>query len=213
MGQKVNPIIFRNKRAAPWYSLKHFDKLLHEDLQIIKYIETRCKINNYYLKDCQINRGARLCIVKLQIWSDAVKQGAFTMNAALRLHISKFLENLTKSKLCLIIYFLDGFGSTVGAKTLAELIAKRIEKKTSSPFKDVAALISEFVKQEGRSSSSPLKGLKILCSGRLNGAEMAKTQIIKIGRIPLQTISVKVNYGFAKAHTKFGVIGIKVWIN
>jgi small subunit ribosomal protein S3 len=202
MGQKVNPIIFRNKRAAPWYSLKHFDKLLHEDLQIIKYIETRCKINNYYLKDCQINRGARLCIVKLQIWSDAVKQGAFTMNAALRLHISKFIENLTKSKLCLIIYFLDGFGSTVGAKTLAELIAKRIEKKTSSPFKDVAALISEFVKQEGRSSSSPLKG-----------AEMAKTQIIKIGRIPLQTISVKVNYGFAKAHTKFGVIGIKVWIN
>jgi small subunit ribosomal protein S3 len=135
------------------------------------------------------------------------------MNAALRLHISKFIENLTKSKLCLIIYFLDGFGSTVGAKTLAELIAKRIEKKTSSPFKDVAALISEFVKQEGRSSSSPLKGLKILCSGRLNGAEMAKTQIIKIGRIPLQTISVKVNYGFAKAHTKFGVIGIKVWIN
>jgi len=205
MGQKVNPKIFRKEVPFTWYSLKHFDKLLHEDLQIIKYIETRCKINNLYLKDCQINRGARLCIVKLQIWSDGV---SMPMVTALRLHISKFIENLTKSKLCLIINFLDGFGSSVGAKTLAELIAKRIEKKTQSPFKDVAALISEFVK-----SSSPLKGLKILCSGRLNGAEMAKTQIIKIGRIPLQTISAKVNYGFAKAHTKFGVIGIKVWIN
>jgi small subunit ribosomal protein S3 len=202
MGQKVNPKIFRKEVPFTWYSLKHFDKLLHEDLQIIKYIETTLKNTqgqNYLLKDCQINRGVRYCIVKLKIWNN--NNSTTPLNWV---NISKTIQDLTKSKLCLIINIDQPMLDKINSKILAELIAKRIENR--KPFRD---LITELVK----SPRSKYAGLKILCSGRLNGVEMAKTQIIKIGRIPLQTISANVDYGFAQAYTKFGVIGIKVWIN
>ena len=201
MGQKVNPIGFRLGVNRTWDSRWFADgaeyaKLLHEDFRIREFLRENLKqagISRIIIerphKKCRVIYSARPGVV-------IGKKGADIEN--LRRAVSK----MTDSEVHLNI--VEVRKPEIDANLVADNIAQQLERRIA------------FRRAMKRAVQSAMRmgagGIRITCSGRLGGAEIARTEWYREGRVPLHTLRADVDYGTATAHTAYGTNGIKVWI-
>lgn len=202
MGQKVNPIGIRVGINRTWDSIwydekKQFTKNLHEDLKIKKFIEKEKK--NAGIAKVTIERFPDRVNVNINSSRPGVligKKGA---------DIEELKNQLQKiaSKI-VYINIIEVKKPEKNSKLVAEQVASQIEGRF--PYR-------RAVKQAMTNAlRSGALGIKIMVSGRLNNAEMARTETYKEGRVPLHTLRADIDYGTAEALTTFGLIGVKVWL-
>ena len=202
MGQKVNPNGIRlgiNRTwSSRWFSKSDYAKLLHQDLEIKKYVQE--KLKNASISKVNIERAAK----KLRISIFSSRPGIIIGKKGAD------IENLKKklTKLSNLEVFLDikeVRKPEVEAKLVAENIASQLEKRVS-----FRRAMKKAVQSSMRLGA---KGVKIMCSGRLGGAEIARTEKYHEGSVPLHTLRSDIDYATAEAETTYGICGIKVWIN
>ena len=202
MGQKVNPTGIRlgiNKTwSSRWFSKSDYSKLLHEDLKIKKYVED--KLKSASIAKIIIERAAKK--LRLTIFSSRPgiiigKKGA---------DIESLKNMLTSmSKLEVFLDIKEVRKPEVEAKLVADNIATQLEKRIS-----FRRAMKKAVQSSMRLGA---KGVKVVCSGRLGGAEIARTEKYAEGSVPLHTLRSDIDYATAEAETTYGICGIKVWIN
>ncbi len=203
MGQKVNPHGLRvgiNKAwDTQWYAdKKTFSNNLLEDYKIRNYLK-----KNYY----------SACISKISIERAANRITVSVYTSRPGIVIGKGGEAVEKmkaevQKLCpnsqIALNIMEIKRPDVNSQLVAENIAAQLEKRIG---------FRRAMKQSiARSMKAGAKGIKTMVSGRLDGAEIARSESYHEGALPLQTLRADIDYGFAEAHTTFGVIGVKVWI-
>ena len=202
MGQKVNPNGIRlgiNRTwSSRWFSKSEYLKLLHQDLEIKKYVEK--KLKNASISKVNIERAAKK--LRISIYSSRPgiiigKKGA---------DIEDLKNKLTKlSNLEVFLDIKEVRKPEVEAKLVAENIASQLEKRVS-----FRRAMKKAVQSSMRLGA---KGVKVLCSGRLGGAEIARSEKYHEGSVPLHTLRSDIDYATAEAETTYGICGIKVWIN
>ena len=202
MGQKVNPNGIRlgiNRTwSSRWFSKSEYSKLLHEDLKIKKFVEK--KLKNASISKLNIERAAK----KLRISIYSSRPGIIIGKKGADIESLKS----TLSKMSNLEVFLDikeVRKPEVEAKLVAENIATQLEKRIS-----FRRAMKKAVQSSMRLGA---KGVKIVCSGRLGGAEIARTEKYHEGSVPLHTLRSDIDYATATAETTYGICGIKVWIN
>ncbi len=203
MGQKVNPHGLRvgviKGWDTQWYAdKKDFGKNLKEDYDIRKFIK-----NKYYaaaISSIHIERAASRIVVTVYTGKPGVLIGKAGSEIEV---IKKDLSKLTNGK-NIVINVTEVRKPDADAQLVAENVAQMLEKRMS---------FRRAMKQAiGKAMRSGVKGVKMMVSGRLDGAEIARCEQYHEGSIPLQTLRADIDYGFAEAHTTFGMIGVKVWI-
>ena len=202
MGQKVHPNGIRlgiNRTwSSRWFSKSDYAKLLHQDLEIKKYVEK--KLKNASISKINIERAAK----KLRISIFSSRPGIIIGKKGA--DIESLKNNLSKlSKLEVFLDIKEVRKPEVEAKLVAENIASQLEKRVS-----FRRAMKKAVQSSMRLGA---KGVKVLCSGRLGGAEIARTEKYHEGSVPLHTLRSDIDYATAEAETTYGICGIKVWIN
>ena len=202
MGQKVNPNGIRlgsNRTwSSRWFSKSEYTNLLHQDLKIKKYVAS--KLKNASISKINIERAAKK--LRLSIFSSRPgiiigKKGA---------DIETLKNDLSKmSNLEVFLDIKEVRKPEVEAKLVAENIANQLEKRIS-----FRRAMKKAVQSAIRLGA---KGVKVVCSGRLGGAEIARTEKYHEGSVPLHTLRGDIDYATAEAETTYGICGIKVWIN
>lgn len=236
MGQKVNPIGFRLPVRKDWKSRwfarstekadsasKSFGTLLQEDIKIREHLEKELKnasvskivierfgrriritihtarpgiVITGHFDDRQDRRGARGAAPAADA-AKPEKKGAGLDK------IKDGLKNIAKDEEVLIDV-KEVHSPEMDAKLVADSIAQQLERRVA--FRRAMKRAMQTAMEKGA------EGIRIRCAGRLNGAELARTEQYKEGKVPLHTLSANVDYGFSEAHTLAGLIGIKVWI-
>ena len=203
MGQKVNPHGLRVGVIKPWDTQwyadkKEFSVYLKEDYSIRTFIKKK-----YYaaaISKILIERAVGKIVVTVYTGRPGVLIGKAGSEIEV---IKKDLVKLTKGKQ-VIINVTEVRKVDADAQLVAESVAAQLEKRMS---------FRRAMKQAiGRTMRSGVKGVKMQVSGRLDGREIAGTEHYLEGSIPLQTLRADIDYGFAEAHTTFGMIGVKCWI-
>lgn len=218
MGQKINPLSLRLgiNRAwdSRWHTQNHYKNLLHEDLQIRKYLEAIYEKAGLLVGECTIERSVNdvkilLSIAEMSDAQDFQARKANHEDSKLRQlskvnldKIKETIEQIIEAPVNLQITKVDPISS---ALILAKDIAKKLEQR--QPF----GMVLKRVLRQARNETH-ISGIKIQCSGRLNGEDIARTEWVKEGAVPLQTINAKIDYGSARSYTIYGVCGIKVWL-
>lgn len=204
MGQKVNPKGLRTGVIRPWEATwyadsKHFADNLVEDNKIRKYIKKK-----YYdtrISKITIERAADKVVVSIFTAQPAVligKEGAGAQE------LNKEVKALVAQDKKVSVNIMEVKHADADAQLVAETIAKQLENRAS---------FRRSMKQAmSRAMKAGAKGIKTKVSGRLDGAEIARSESYHEGSIPLQTLRAYIDYGFAEAHTTFGLIGVKVWV-
>jgi small subunit ribosomal protein S3 len=201
MGQKVNPIGLRlgiiKTWDSRWYSEKSYADTLAQDLKIRKHVEE--KLSGAGISKVLIERPAKKARVSLYTARPGIligKKGADIEK------LKKELTKITQSEVSINI--LEVRKPELDAKLVAEGIAQQIERRVSFRRAMKRAMQSAF--------RLGALGVRINCSGRLGGAEIARMEWYREGRVPLHTLRSDVDYGVGTAKTTYGAIGIKVWI-
>ena len=202
MGQKVNPYGIRlgiNKTwSSRWFSKSEYTKLLHQDLKIKEYVES--KLKNASISKINIERAAKK--LRLSIYSS--RPGIIIGKKGVDIETLK--NDLSKmSNLEVFLDIKEVRKPEVEAKLVAENIASQLEKRIS--FRRAMKKAVQSAMRLGA------KGVKVVCSGRLGGAEIARTEKYHEGSVPLHTLRGDIDYATAEAETTYGICGIKVWIN
>ena len=204
MGQKVNPHGLRvgiNKDwNAKWYAnKKDFADFLVEDNEIRNYIKK--KLYAAGVANILIERPAA---TQIKVTMLAARPGMVVGRSGEGIdELKKNLEKMTGRKVDLSIEEVRRF--ELDAQLTAESVAQALERRVS---------FRRAMKQAiQRTMKADAKGIKILCSGRLGGAEIARSEKYSEGNVPLHTLRADIDYGFAEADTTYGKIGVKVWIN
>ena len=202
MGQKVNPHGLRvgviKDWDTQWYAdKKAFSVNLKEDYEIRKFIK-----NQYFqaaISSIRIERAAN----KVAVTVFTARPGVLIGKAGAEIEVMKnSLSKVAKGKQ-IAINIVEVKKPDCDAQLIAENVAAQLEKRAS---------FRRSMKQAiSRATRLGVKGIKIMVSGRLDGAEIARSEQYHEGSIPLQTLRADIDYGFAEAHTTFGVIGIKCW--
>lgn len=202
MGQKTHPTGFRIGVIKPWLSnwyagKKSYAALLEEDNKIRKFIKKK-----YYsagISRIIIDRKAQTVIISIV----TAKPGFIVGRGGQGIEtLRKELTQFTTKRVQLNV--LEVARVDVDAQLISEYIAQELEKRVA---------FRRAMKQAiQRCMRSGAQGIKVCCSGRLGGVEIARTEWAKEGRIPLQTIRADIDYGVAEADTIMGIIGVKVWI-
>ena len=202
MGQKVNPNGLRlgiNKTwSSRWYSKINYTKLLHEDLEVKKYVVN--KLSSASISKIVIERAAK----KLRLTIYSSRPGIIIGKKGV--DIESLKNKLTKmTDLEVFLDIKEVRKPEVEAKLVAENIATQLEKRIS-----FRRAMKKAIQSSMRLGA---KGVKIVCSGRLGGAEIARTEKYHEGSVPLHTLRSDIDYATAEAETTYGICGIKVWIN
>lgn len=201
MGQKVNPIGLRlgivNTWDSLWYANKNYAEYLHKDLLVRNYIEKNLK--NAGVSNVKIERAAK----KIRVYIKASRPGMIINKKGEG--IEKLKQELTKIVGGEVsINIIEERRPEANAVLIAQSVAQQLEKRIA------------FRKASKRAVQSALrmgaKGIRINVSGRLGGAEIARTEWYREGRVPLHTLRADIEYGVAEAHTTYGIIGVKVWV-
>ena len=204
MGQKVNPHGLRvgiNKDwNAKWYAnKKDFANFLAEDNQIRNYIKK--KLYAAGVANILIERSAA---TQIKVTMLAARPGMVVGRSGEGIdELKKNLEKMTDKKVEISIEEVRRF--ELDAQLTAESVAQALERRVSFR-RAMKQAIQKTMKADA-------KGIKILCSGRLGGAEIARSEKYSEGNVPLHTLRADIDYGFAEADTTYGKIGVKVWIN
>ncbi|MBD3879953.1 MAG: 30S ribosomal protein S3 [Quinella sp. 1Q5] len=203
MGQKVNPHGIRlgivKTWDAKWYADKDFATNLHEDIKIRKAIKTDKQLASAGVSRIEIERSEK----RLKLTIHTAKPGMVIGRGGAGIEdIKNKLKKLTDKKVDINI--MEIRQPDLDALLVAENIASQLERRIA---------FRRAMKQSvGRTMRLGAKGIKIACSGRLGGAEIARSESYREGSIPLHTLRADIDYGFAEANTTYGRIGIKVWI-
>lgn len=202
MGQKVHPIGFRigvNKTwSSTWYAnKKDYRKNLYEDVKIRKFLKKR--LMQAGLSSIQIERMGS----KIRITLNTSRPGIVIGKKGSEIEkLKKELKSLTDVDVLLVIREIKK------PETDAQLVAENISMQLLRRI----AFRRAMKKSVLQTMKSGVQGIKVMCSGRLAGADMARTEWYIRGRVPLQTLRADIDYGTAEAHTTYGLIGIKVWL-
>ena len=202
MGQKVNPIGFRlgiNRNwESRWYpNFKNASTNLGEDHKIRAFLKKElyyAGVNNIIIE--RTAKRLRVTIVAARPGIIIGKKGADIEK------LKTTLQNLIGKDIAVNIK--EEKKSMIAAQLVAENVATQLERRIA--FRRAMKKVMQNAQRSGA------KGIKIAVAGRLGGAEMARTEWYREGRVPLHTLRAKIDYGFAEAHTTYGIIGIKVWI-
>ncbi len=202
MGQKVHPIGFRLGVIRDWdsrwfASRRDYSNNLHEDLRIRNYLKRR--LYHAGISRVEIERATKK--IKIDIY--AARPGIVIGRKGSEVEkIKRELASLTDKQV--ILNILEVPIPETDAQLVAENVAMQLERRVA------------FRRAMKRAVNTALKfgaqGVKISCAGRLGGAEMARREWYRQGRVPLHTLRADIDYGTTESHTKYGVIGVKVWI-
>lgn len=206
MGQKTHPLGFRlgitQEHKSTWYAnFNQYSKILQEDDKIRTYIGTISKPNS--ISNVRINRNGLNDQIQLNI--ETGKPGILVGDRGSGLEA--LLNNIRKilpSDRQLTINVFEVEKVDLNASLLADLVAEQLEKRIA-----FRRAIREALQ---RAQKQNVNGIKIQVSGRLNGAEIARSEWIREGRVPLQTLRADIDYATQEANTIYGVLGIKVWL-
>ncbi len=201
MGQKVHPIGFRlkvNKTwTSNWFDEKHFAEKLNEDLMLRRYLEKR--LQNAGVARVEIERTPKLITVSIHTARPGIVIGRKGVEVD---KLKAELAQITGKDVQLNIYEIKR--PEVEAALVAESIAQQLKGRVS------------FRRAMKKSIQSSMRmgaeGIKVMCKGRLGGAEMSRKEVYKEGRIPLHTLRADIDYAQVIARTTYGTIGVKVWI-
>jgi len=201
MGQKVNPIGLRigiNKGwQSRWFATRNYARLLKEDMLIRKIIEDQ--LGNAGISRVEMERTAE----EVKVYMYTAKPGMVIGRRGATINdIRQSIEEATGNIIQLDI---------VEVKK-PELVANLVAESIANQLLGRVSFRRAMKKAISLSLKAGAKGVKIQCSGRLGGAEMARTEWYREGRVPLHTLRANIDYGFAEANTTFGKIGVKVWL-
>ncbi len=201
MGQKVHPVGLRlgiNKTwQSRWYAEKNYADFLHEDLKLKKFIK-----KSFYhagISRVEIERAAEKTTINIYTARPGILIGRRGTEVD---QLKKRLQELTNHDMHVNI--CEVRKAELDAQLVAENIALQLERRVA------------FRRAMKRSVTTAMRfgaeGIKVSCAGRLGGAEMARTEWYREGRVPLHTLRADIDYGFTEARTTYGAIGDKVWI-
>ena len=183
---------------SKWYAQgKDYAKLLHEDIKIRNYI--RKELKNAAVSKVIVERPAKKALITIHTARPGVVIGKKGTDIE---KIRKIISNLTEGEVQLNI--VEVRKPELDAQLVAEAIAQQLERRVM------------FRRAMKRAVTNTMRvgaeGIKVKVGGRLNGAEIARSEWYREGRVPLHTLRADIDYGLAEAHTTYGVIGVKVWI-
>jgi len=201
LGQKVNPIGLRlgivKTWESRWYAGKNYADYILEDFNIRKFLKK--KLYHAGISRIEIERSSKRIRLKIFTSRPGIVIGKKGAEIA---ELKKILEKMVLHEV--LIDIQEVRKPEMDAQLVAENIALQIERRVA------------FRRAMKRGISSAMRfgaeGVKVICSGRLGGAEMARTEQYKEGRVPLHTLRADIDYGFIAAQTTYGIIGIKVFI-
>ncbi len=201
MGQKTHPYGFRlgvtKTWRSRWFAKQDYAKLLHEDLELRANLKERLKAAG--ISSIEVDRPGN----KLRITIQTSRPGIIIGRKGAE--IEKLKSDLAKStKREVFIDIQEVHKPELDAQLVSESIALQLEKRVA--FRRAMRKAVDSALRFG------CKGIKVRVSGRLNGAEIARTEWYLQGRLPLHTLRADIDYGFTEAHTTYGVIGIKCWV-
>lgn len=204
MGQKVNPIGLRigvNKTwKSKWYiDSKEYADTLHEDLLLRRTLVDCPEVQGAEIADVEIIRKPQRVTIVITTSRPGIIIGSKGSNVE---KLGARLQKLSDKKVQIKIKEIKK--PEGNAKLIAENVARQLESRGS--FRRAMKMAVSKAMQSGA------QGVKIRCSGRLGGAEIARTEWMKEGRVPLHTLRSDIDYGVATSRTTFGAIGIKVWV-
>jgi len=201
LGQKVHPYGFRlgvnQDWRTRWYSEKSYAKFLLDDLKLRRVVEQKCV--GGAVARVEIERPGDEVHVTLYSARPGILIGRGGQNVEM---LKSELEKVSGDKIRLTVREVEHaeLESALVARSIADRLQERI------PFRRAMRQASFRTLQSGA------KGIKIKCSGRLGGLEIARTETLRQGQMPLHKLRANIDYGFAEAHTVMGRIGVKVWI-
>lgn len=202
MGQKVNPVGLRigiiRDWESKWYAGKDFGKLLMEDVKIREYLKNK-------LKDSAVSRiDIERATNRVNVTIHTAKPGMVIGKGGSEVEVIRgYLTTLTGGKK-VHINISEIKHADLDAILVAESIAQQLERRVS-----FRRAMKQAIQRTMRSGA---KGIKTAVSGRLGGAEIARSEGYSEGTVPLHTLRADIDYGTAEAHTTYGRIGVKVWI-
>lgn len=201
MGQKINPIGLRTgvirDWEAKWYADKDFADLLHEDLKVREYIETNLK--DASISKVEIERAAN----RVNIAVHTGKPGMVIGKGGSEIDkLRTALNKLTGKRVHINVVEVKKID--MDAKLVAESIARQLENRVSFRRAQKQAL--------GRALKAGAKGIRTQVSGRLGGADIARSEGYNEGTVPLHTLRADIDYAHEEADTTYGKLGVKVWI-
>ena len=206
MGQKTHPLGFRlgitQDHKSTWYAnFNQYANILKEDDKIRTYINTIAKPNS--IANVKINRNGLNDQIQLNI--ETGKPGILVGDLGSNLEtLLKNVKKILPADRQLTINVFEVEKVDLNASLLADLVADQLEKRIA-----FRRAIREALQ---RAQKQNVNGIKIQVSGRLNGAEIARSEWIREGRVPLQTLRADIDYATTEANTIYGVLGIKVWL-
>lgn len=201
MGQKVHPIGFRlgiiKDWEAHWFAEKEYTRLLHEDIALRRLIQEQLKEAG--VSRIEIERSANQVVVTIHTAKPGIVIGK---SGAKVEELRHQLEAKTGKKVRVNISEIrqPELDATLVARSIAEQLERRVAFRRAMKQAVTRAI------QRGA------KGIKVIVSGRLGGAEMSRREREVAGKVPLHTLRADIDYGMAEARTTFGMIGVKVWI-
>ena len=223
MGQKIHPYGFRlgihKLHYSNWFALKNSYALhLGEDRQIRQFFQLfQLQYPNAGILDIQINRqlnnhiSVSIFCSKSNFFIKNKQTNLKDIQRKLQIQIAQFSQNhqfmatkTRKQPLKISIHIIEASSSEKRASFLADFLIDQLEKRV--------AFRRALKKTLKRAEKSRLNGIKIQISGRLNGAEIARTEWVREGRVPLQTLKADIDYVSKNALTIYGLLGIKIWI-
>ena len=201
MGQKTNPVGFRlgvtKTWDSNWYDEKGFSGKLQEDLMVRNYVRNRLKKAG--ISRIQIDRTPKRAVITIHTSRPGIVIGKSGKEIA---QLEEELKKVTSKEVKILIHEIKR--PELDAALVAEAIASQIEGRIS------------FRRAMKQSITAAMRmgaeGIRVLCGGRLGGAEIARREQYKEGRIPLHTIRADIDYATATSRTIYGAIGVKVWI-
>jgi len=203
LGQKVHPVGYRLGIVRDWESRwyagrKDYAEKLHEDLMLREWIAKRW--SHAGISRVEIERIGK--VIRFTIWT--ARPGVVIGKGGTEIQkVREEIQELTGNKIMINVQEIKNPDKE--AQVVAEGVASALERRVS---------FRRAMKQSiFRAMKSGAEGIKVQCSGRLGGAEIARTEWYLEGRLPLSTLRADIDYGFAEARTLYGVIGVKVWIN
>lgn len=205
MGQKVNPIGLRlgivEEWRSRWYAEEDYARLVQEDAEIRDYIKSQ--LPRAGISRIEIERKGKGSGEKCRVTVYTSRPGVVIGRKGQEVDkIKKELMRITQGELSIEVkeVRLPELDGSLVAQSIAEQLEARVSHRRAMKRAIASAM------------RAGAKGIRVQVSGRLGGAEMSRREWYREGRVPLHTLRAKIDYGLAEAHTKFGRIGVKVWI-
>jgi small subunit ribosomal protein S3 len=201
LGQKVNPVGFRlgiiRSWDSKWFEEKNYAKWLHQDIKLREYVKE--KLDAAGIAKVEVERAAN----KVKVSVHTARPGIVIGKRGAEIDkIKKDLQQFTENEVFLNV--VEVRKAEVDAQLVAENIAQQLERRIA--FRRAMKKSMQTAMKFGA------KGIRVACSGRLGGAEMARYEWYREGRVPLHTLRADIDYGVATAYTTYGTIGVKCWI-